>query len=172
MTLAARLFRNDPRIRFSRPVHETVEQSLAAHPELVVRPSNVPIEHYGFLKEDLAIEGKLQRYYERNREYRESHPNDPMPWYNEALHLQNEGREEEAMRFLERAIELDPSFLSPRSQLALIHQEQAIRLWSALAERTSPEHPVHRVALEALQMLYRVTPGRTPIGKVREEMLR
>ena len=172
MTLAARLFRNDPRIRFSRPVHETVEQSLAAHPELVVRPSNVPIQHYGFLKEDRAVEGKLQRYYERNREYREAHPTDAMAWYNEALHLQNEGRESEAARFLERALELDPSFLSPRSQLALIHQEHAVRLWSALAERTSADHPVQRVALEALRMLYRVTPGRTPIGKVREELLR
>jgi GT2 family glycosyltransferase len=172
MTLAARLFRNDPRIRFSRPVHETVERSFAAHPALVVRPSGVPIQHYGFLKEDRAVEGKLQRYYERNREYREAHPEDAMAWYNEALHLQNEGQEAEAARFLERAIELDASFLSPRSQLALIHQDQAARLWSALAERTSPDHPVHRVALEALEMLYRVTPGRTPIGKAREELLR
>ncbi|WP_224360798.1 glycosyltransferase [Hyalangium versicolor] len=172
MTLAARLFRNDSRIRFSRPVHETVERSLASHPELVVRPSNVPLQHYGFLKEDQAVEGKLQRYYERNREYREAHPDDAMAWYNEALHLQNEGRELEAARFLERAVELDPSFLSPRSQLALIHQELAVRLWSALAERTSPEHPVHRVARDAIEMLYRITPGRTPIGKAREELLR
>ena len=153
-------------------MHETVERSLTAHPELRVRRANVPLQHYGFLKEDGAVEAKLQRYYERNREYREAHPEDAMAWYNEALHLQNEGREFEAARMLERAIELDPSFLSPRSQLALIHQEQAVRLWSALAERTTPDHPVHRVALEALQMLYRVTPGKTPIGKAREELLR
>ncbi|WP_342376811.1 glycosyltransferase [Myxococcus stipitatus] len=172
MTLAARLFRNDPRPRFSRPVHETVEQSLTANPSLVVRPSNIPLQHYGFLKEDAAVESKLQRYYERNREYREAHPEDAMAWYNEALHMQNEGREQEAARMLEHAIGLDPSFLSPRNQLALIHQEKAARLWSAVAERTSPEHPVHRVALEALEMLYRVTPGRTPIGKAREELLR
>jgi tetratricopeptide (TPR) repeat protein len=132
----------------------------------------VPLQHYGFLKEDRAVEGKIQRYYERNREYREAHPEDAMAWYSEALHLQNEGQEAEARRFLERAIELDPSFLSPRSQLALTLQEQAVQLWSAIAERTSPEHPVHRVALEALELLYRMTPSRSPIGKAREELLR
>jgi hypothetical protein len=31
---------------------------------------------------------------------------------------------------------------------------------------------VHRVALEALQVLYRMTPEKTPIGKAREELLR
>lgn len=171
MTLAARLFRNDPRIRYSRPVHETVEQCLAAHPALVVHPSNVPLQHYGFLKDDESMEAKLLRYYERNREHRQEHPEDAMGWYNEALHLQNEGREAEAQHFLARAIELDPLFLSPRSQLALMYQEQATRLWSSLVERTSPEHPVHRVALEALELLYRVTPGRPAVGRARAEQL-
>jgi glycosyltransferase involved in cell wall biosynthesis len=168
MTLAMRLFRNDPRIRFSRPVHETVEQSLRAHPELAVRPSHLPIQHYGFLKEDRVVEGKLQRYLEANREYRAANPGDAMSWYNEALHYQNEGNEEEAQRFLRQAIQLDPGFLSPRSQLALILQEQAMRLWSSLLERTPAEHPMYRIALEALELLRRVTPTRTSIGSARE----
>ncbi|HZH13605.1 MAG TPA: glycosyltransferase [Archangium sp.] len=167
MTLAARLFRNDPRIRYSRPVHETVEQSLMANPDLVIRPSGVPIQHYGFLKDDRTMERKLQRYFESNREYREANPNDAMAWYNEALHHQNEGNEEKAQRFLAQAIQLDPTFLSPRSQLALLLQEQAMRLWAGLAERTPPEHPIHQVALESLELLRKLTPIRPPIGEAR-----
>jgi hypothetical protein len=62
MTLAVRLFRNDSRIRFSRPVHETVEQSLLDHPELVRGNANITIQHYGYLKPDRDVESKLDRY--------------------------------------------------------------------------------------------------------------
>jgi tetratricopeptide (TPR) repeat protein len=167
MSLAVRLFRNDPKIRYSRPVHETVEQSLMVYAGVVVRPSHITLEHHGYLKDDAFVEGKMVRYFERNREYREEHPEDPMPWFNEAMHLLNEGREEEAASFLSRATRLDPGFLSPRSQLAYLFQERAMRLWQSLLEAMPADHPLRPQAERALGTLSAMTPPRPPVGKAR-----
>ena len=78
-TLAIRLFRNRPDIFYSRPVHETLEQSLDAIHDLVIKPAGIPIHHYGFLKSDARVQEKVEAYYRCNRTYRESHPEDPMP---------------------------------------------------------------------------------------------
>jgi GT2 family glycosyltransferase/tetratricopeptide (TPR) repeat protein len=165
MTVAARLFRNDPRIRYSRPVHETVEESAVRHPELRFKAAGMLIEHFGFLKDDAQVASKIRRYFERNREYREQSPDDPMPWYNEALTYLNEGREEDAVAFFRKAIELDPDFLSARSQLAYIYQERAMELWRSLGARTPPGHPMHARAENAFRALEGITPQRPVIGR-------
>ena len=165
-TLAIRLFRNHPDIFYSRPVHETVEQSLRAM-GAVVQPAGIRIQHYGFLKSDRQVQAKIDAYYRCNREYREAHPEDPLPWYNEALHYLNEGREDEAISFLEKALALDPAFLSPRAQLAFLHQEHAIRLWQGLVSFAAPDHPVFEQAHQALQQLLALTPERPYVGEAR-----
>ncbi|MCC6552289.1 MAG: glycosyltransferase [Polyangiaceae bacterium] len=167
MTLAVRLFRRDPRIHYTRPVHETLEQSLERLPGAVVHPSGVPIQHYGYLKSDDVVERKVVQYHERGREYREEHPEDPLPWYNEALHLLNEGREDEAAAFLRRALQLDDKFLSPRSQLAHMHQERAMALWRELVGRLPADHPMRRIAEESAAMLAQITPPRPLVGAAR-----
>jgi tetratricopeptide (TPR) repeat protein len=50
-----RLFPNDPRIRFSFPVHELVEPSLKEL-DIEIRECDVPIHHYGKLREGRAQE--------------------------------------------------------------------------------------------------------------------
>jgi glycosyltransferase involved in cell wall biosynthesis len=167
MTVAARLFRNDERIRYSRPVHETVEESVREHPELRFRASGVVIEHFGFMKSDAAVADKLQRYFDRNREYREKNPDDPMAWYNEALTYLNEGREEEAVELFQKAMDLDPDFLSARSQLAYIYQDRAMALWRYLGSRTPAENPMHLRAQDAFNTLRAITPQRPLIGRAR-----
>lgn len=167
MTLAVRLFRNDKRIFYTRPVHETVEQSLAAHRGATVKPSAIAIEHYGYLKPDAQVEGKIQAYFERNKAYRMRNPEDPLPWFNEALHHLNEGREEEAVSFLTHAMRLDQSFISPRSQLAYLFQERAMRLWQAVYERVPPEHPLRSMAAESASLLRQMTPPRPQVGLAR-----
>ena len=171
MTLAVRLFRNDPRIRYSRPIHETVEESLIAHPELVRRHAGIVIQHYGYLKSDAEVESKISRYFERNRAYREEHPTDAMAWYNEALHLLNEGKEEQAVTFLVRAMQLDPAFLSPRSQLAYVFQERAQRLWASLVDTATPDHPIQATARESVELLRRITPPRSYVGGARSKRM-
>lgn len=167
MTLAVRLFRRDPRIYYTRPVHETVEQSLQRLPGAVVVPSGISIYHYGYLKPDDAVEEKVVKYHERSKQYRAQHPEDPLPWYNEALHHLNEGREEEALQYLLRAMQMDEAFLSPRSQVAYIYQERAMTLWRSLRERLSEEHPLRGIADETAAMLERITPRRPLVGAAR-----
>ena len=167
VTVAVRLFRNDPRVRFSRPVHETVEQSLRRIPDAVVRPSGISIRHLGFLKEDQQVQRKLDAYYQRNRRYMEQQPDDPMPYYNEALHQLNEGQEEEAERLLVQTLERDPAFLSPRAQLAYILQQRAMRLWRAVLHQSAPDHPLATEARRALDGLAAATPRRPLVGAAR-----
>ncbi|MEP7125090.1 MAG: glycosyltransferase, partial [Byssovorax sp.] len=171
MTIAVRLFRNDPRIRYGRAVHETVQTSLDRHPELVVRPAGVTIQHYGFLKDDTAMEDKLGRYLEANQRMREEDPMDPMPWYNEGLHLLNDGRDDEAITFLERAMMLGQGFLSPRSSLAQIYQHRALALWQSMLDALPPQHPVRATAQESAMVLGRITPPRSAVGEARKRRL-
>ena len=168
MTIAVRLFRNDPRIRYGRPVHETVQQSFEQHPELMVRQAHVNIQHYGFLKDDTAMEAKLEKYLEASQRMREEEPADPMPWYNEGLHLLNDGREEDAILFLERAIALGERFLSPRTSLAQIYQTRALALWQSVAAELPPDHPVRPAADDSVAALGRITPPRPRIGLARK----
>lgn len=170
-TLAIRLFRNQPDIFYSRPVHETLEQSLEAIPDLIVRPSGIPLHHYGFLKDDQRIQEKVDAYFECNRTYRETHPEDPMPWYNEALHLLNEGHTQQAGHYFEKAISLNQDFLSPYAQLAFIHQERAIHLWGNLVRRAQQDHPIRPQAINTLNALSELTPPRPFVGKARETAL-
>ncbi|WP_437589204.1 glycosyltransferase [Sorangium sp. So ce1000] len=171
MTIAVRLFRNDARIRYGRAVHETVQPSLDRHPELVVRPSGVEIQHYGFLKDDGIMEEKLSRYLEANQRMREEDPADPMPWYNEGLHLLNDGRDDEAIAFLEKAMMLGQRFLSPRSSLAQIYQHRALALWQSMVAELPPGHPVRPTAEESAAALGRITPARMLVGQARRRRL-
>lgn len=57
-----RLFRNDPRIRFTNPVHECITGTLfITWPDITLKTLDVHLRHYGFLREN--AHGK----HERNR---------------------------------------------------------------------------------------------------------
>lgn len=61
-TLAVpRLFRNHPEIRFSRPVHEDISESLAALGAATLPQSGVRLLHRGFLPEIYEARGKAAR---------------------------------------------------------------------------------------------------------------
>jgi tetratricopeptide (TPR) repeat protein len=166
-----RLFRNDPRIYFSHPVHETIEKSIRELEGAVVSPSPLPIHHYGYLKDDRDVQHKLEAYLDRNREYRRECPDEPMPWYNEALHYLNEGRVSDAVAFLNRALELDPDFPAPYGQLAFIHQENAIYLWERLLEIMPGGHPGRGQAEQTLHGLKAITPHRHYVGEARRRRM-
>lgn len=167
MTVALRLFRRDERIYYSNPVHETIEQSLRAMPDAVIKPSGFPIHHYGYLKEDMQIQEKIEAYFKRNQDYRLARPHDPMPWYNEALHYLNEGQTGLAVQFLNQALELDPTFTAPYGQLAYINQEQAMFFWNSLLQMIPDSHPGRPQAQQALDNLRAITPPRHLVGHAR-----
>jgi glycosyltransferase involved in cell wall biosynthesis len=171
MTTAMRLFRNDHRIYFSYPIHETIEKSISLIPNVIVKSAPFPIHHYGFLKDDMDVQKKLEAYLVRNREYRRENPDEPLPWYNEALHYLNEGRVGEAVAFLNKALELDPTFPAPYGQLAYIHQENAIYLWERLLKVMPENHPGRRQAEQTLQSLKPLTPQRHLVGETRRRLM-
>ena len=74
-----RLFRNDPRIRFSRPVHENIMDSLIAIGHGAPRQVDVHLLHIGYLPEALSVRDKSQR----NLEIQEAQwENDPADLFN------------------------------------------------------------------------------------------
>ena len=80
-SLVSRLFRNHPEIRFSRPYHATVDDSvqtlLQREPQWqVISLSTVAIEHYGY--QPGAIKGldKFTRARQAMEGYLKNHPND------------------------------------------------------------------------------------------------
>ena len=167
LSSAVRLFRNSEQIYYSRPVHETVEESLRALPNAVLKLSEIPIQHLGYLKPDDEVQRKLDDYFICNKRYQQENPDDPMTYYNEALHHLNEGHEAQAVEHLEQAMTRDRAFLSARSQLAYVHQERAIRLWREILDIAPVGHPLRADAEQALQILGQVTPHRPRVGVFR-----
>jgi cytochrome c-type biogenesis protein CcmH/NrfG len=119
----------------------------------------------------MDVQKKLEAYLVRNREYRRENPDEPLPWYNEALHYLNEGRVGEAVAFLNKALELDPTFPAPYGQLAYIHQENAIYLWERLLKVMPENHPGRRQAEQTLQSLKPLTPQRHLVGETRRRLM-
>ena len=81
-SLVSRLFRNHPDIRFRRPYHETVDDSIA---ELMQREPawqaislpNVGIHHTGYQQAAIAAQDKFNRAQGIMEAYLADHPNDP-----------------------------------------------------------------------------------------------
>jgi tetratricopeptide (TPR) repeat protein len=78
----SRLFRNRPDIRFTRPYHETVDDSVAVLLQQdpigqVVTLSDVVLEHTGYQADAIALRNKFHRAKTLMEGYLADHPNDP-----------------------------------------------------------------------------------------------
>ena len=81
-SLVSRLFRKHPRVRFSRPYHQMVDDSiielLQEEPEWKINYlSEVAIEHYGYQPGAIAAKNKYLRALSAMERYLEEHPQDP-----------------------------------------------------------------------------------------------
>ena len=81
-TLVSRLFRSHPDIRFCRPYHETIDDSVAAllqrEPDWqVISLSKVGIRHIGYQPATIAAQDKFNRAQTTMEAYLIEHPNDP-----------------------------------------------------------------------------------------------
>jgi tetratricopeptide (TPR) repeat protein len=102
-----RLFPNDKRIRFEKPVHETVEDSL---PGIGMKISNsgIPIHHYGKLNKEKIL-AKGEEYYQLGRKkLSEKGELDPQAIYELAVQATELEKYEEALEFWERLITVKP----------------------------------------------------------------
>lgn len=102
-----RLFPNRPDVRFSFPVHELVEPSLAAA-GIPVRPCGVPIHHYGKL-DDAAAAAKGEQYFRIGMEKLSRMAEDPAALKELAVQALNLGRWREGVDLWERLDRLRPA---------------------------------------------------------------
>ncbi|HTP67102.1 MAG TPA: glycosyltransferase [Geobacteraceae bacterium] len=102
---ALRLFRNDPLIRFTNPVHEDIAESLYLHwPGFVPPALELHLRHYGYLHGNR--DGKHERNCAILRRWVAGDPDNIYACYKLGGTLANMGAREEALFYLERAFGL------------------------------------------------------------------
>ena len=108
-SLVSRLFRNHPEVRFSRPYHamvdDSVQELLQREPQWqVVYLSTIAILHYGYQSEAIAAQDKYTRAKTAMEGFLASHPNDAYTCNKlGALYLQI-GQLREGIELLERGL--------------------------------------------------------------------
>ncbi len=101
-----RLFRNDPAIRFSRPVHESVMPALRAIGHGDPATSEVRMRHTGYLPEALESRDKYARNARILRAWLGENPDDLFSWYKLAVSLRRVSERAEQLVAWERAYDL------------------------------------------------------------------
>jgi len=107
-----RLFRNDPGIRFSGKVHETVTDCFRPSGR-THQATGIPIHHYGKVREDRALQKK--EHYLRLGEVRlQQNPSDPIAYKTLAEQCLEMGKPGRALEILDRGVGLFPNMLELR----------------------------------------------------------
>jgi|GEM_PF-474098 len=101
----ARVFPNNPRIRYMSPIHEYVACD-GADTGIEARHGSLAIDHYGYLGAIVKERGKAERNLAIIQAAVESEPNNPFHWYNLGTTALIEKRGEAAIAALEKMLEL------------------------------------------------------------------
>jgi tetratricopeptide (TPR) repeat protein len=101
-----RLFPNDPRVRFTYPVHEVVEPALKQL-GIEIRRFEIPVHHYGKLRED-RTHRKTTSYQSMERQKLAVDPSDPAALREAAIQASHLGRHEEALDLWRRFSKIQP----------------------------------------------------------------
>ena len=128
-----RLFRNDPRIRFSGAVHELVEASIAAA-GMEIAACDVPVHHTGKLDRARVTE-KGERYFELGKKKIEETGGTPRAVLELAVQAGELGRWDDAVDLWRRFLGGSPGREVGRAYVNLINAcLNADRFYEALAE--------------------------------------
>ena len=135
-----RFFRNDPRIRFANPVHESIGEALYAHwPDLAPPELDVHLRHYGYLAANTG--GKHKRNLELLREWVAAEPTNIYANYKLGGTLLEMERKEEALPFLGQTYQL---FAASSERHTYPFLEQFITLYVDLLISEGQEHKARR----------------------------
>lgn len=104
----ARLFCNDPDIRFEYPVHELVEPSLGKA-GIALRKTGIPVHHYGKLNKEKSAE-KMEVYYQIGRKKLDKMGDNEVALRELAIQAQIIKKHDEAIELWERFIAIKPNF--------------------------------------------------------------
>lgn len=100
--MALRLFQNDPRLRFSNPVHECISEKLFLHwPGFFPPILDLHLKHYGYLS--LHLEGKLARNRALLQNWLACEPDNVTANYKLGSTLFALGEREESLEYLKKA---------------------------------------------------------------------
>ncbi len=110
-----RLFRNDPQIRFSRPVHESVVPALR-RAGLALTPSGVRLIHHGYLPEAIEAKQKYRRNQQLLRTHLEREPEDLYSQYKLAITLKEAHQRMERKKCFAQALDLAHRIPAAQSQ--------------------------------------------------------
>jgi GT2 family glycosyltransferase/glycosyltransferase involved in cell wall biosynthesis/Flp pilus assembly protein TadD len=104
-----RLFPNDNRIRFDKPVHEVVEDSLLRY-GFEIKKCGIPIHHYGKLDAE-QIRSKGEKYYQLGKTKLEQQgEDDPNALIELAVQASELEKHDEALEYWEKLVVLKNSF--------------------------------------------------------------
>ena len=109
-SLISRLFRRHPEIKFTRPYHAIIDDSVSKLQEKetqwqVVNLPSVGILHYGYQPGTIAAKDKASRAQKSMERYLATNPNDPYVCSKLGALYVNIGRLEEGLRLLERGLQ-------------------------------------------------------------------
>lgn len=118
-----RMFINDPRIFYTRLVHEDIDDSLVELGKTrkvnIIRTQN-PLYHFGYLKEKHSLNAKHDWYYKLAERQCELTPKDPRPFFIRAIHLYHTKKFDEALALYKKTVELDPKLWGAWNDIGVI----------------------------------------------------
>ncbi|MDP7180309.1 MAG: tetratricopeptide repeat protein [Candidatus Woesearchaeota archaeon] len=115
-----RLFKNDKRIQFEYPVHETVKESIKRIGK--IESTEIPIHHYGKTKSKEEMNKKGEMYMEIGKEKLDE--NKPKFYYELGVQAMVLNKFDEAITNLKKAIELNKQWPAPYISLGNIYCKQ------------------------------------------------
>ncbi|MGC2062674.1 MAG: tetratricopeptide repeat protein [Thermodesulfovibrionales bacterium] len=117
-----RLFPRDARVRFSNPVHELVEPSLAKT-EISVMECAIPVHHYGKLDQE-KVDVKWEEYYFLGRKKLDGTGENADALRELAIQAGELTRFDEAIELWQRAIRLQPGMVIAYLNLASVYLQK------------------------------------------------
>ena len=117
-----RLFKNDERIRFEYPVHETVIDSLGRIGGKI-NQTQIPIHHFGKLRGKEYVDEKGRMYLELGKKKAETLPK-ATSFFELAVQAQALKKYDDAIENFKKAIELNPQWAACHSNLGILLARQ------------------------------------------------
>lgn len=102
------LFPNDPSIRYSKRIHESIEESVKEGARFPITESGLVLHHYGHFYEDRQ-KARAALYERLSTLKYEEHRDDWQAVYELGVQFYHNGKFHEAREYLERARELKPN---------------------------------------------------------------
>lgn len=136
---AVRLYKNKKEIFYSGLIHESLEDCAKARARVnkgFMLMAPIMIHHRGYLRSVSRVQEKFDRYARINmKQFAISGKKDPRPLFNLALHMQNDGKDKEAMVMYRQCIKLSPNFWRANQNMAYFYLDKAKDMLGTVLEQ-------------------------------------